>query len=90
MTPRSRWEHKHRLYREQKGVCAYCGLYVKYNQWTLEHIIPKHSGGSSLASNLVGACMTCNTLKGGLTTGVLYYQIRKMFELNIDRLVRAA
>ena len=43
------------------GLCAYC----RSNRATsLDHIKPKSKGGSSLRSNLIPCCKTCNHDKG--------------------------
>ena len=43
------------------GLCAYCRC---NRATTLDHLKPKSRGGSSLRSNLVPACQTCNHAKG--------------------------
>lgn len=41
--------------------CHYCGI---DGPLTTDHIIPRASGGGDDTSNLVPACMTCNTSRG--------------------------
>ena len=41
-------------------ICAYCG--EPGNQ--VDHVIPRHLGGSDFPSNLVASCFRCNNLKG--------------------------
>ncbi len=43
------------------GFCAYCRC---ERATTLDHLKPKSKGGSSLRSNLIPACKTCNHDKG--------------------------
>ena len=43
------------------GLCAYCR---SNRATTLDHLKPKSRGGSSLRSNLVPACQSCNHSKG--------------------------
>ena len=43
------------------GLCAYCRC---ERATTLDHLKPKSRGGSSLRSNLVPACQSCNHSKG--------------------------
>ena len=43
------------------GFCAYCRC---NRATTLDHLKPKSKGGSSLRSNLVPACHSCNHTKG--------------------------
>ncbi len=55
--------------RIRKGVldrdqhcCAYCGREAT----TVDHIIPKSLGGDNHPTNLVAACISCNSSKGGV------------------------
>ena len=43
------------------GLCAYCR---SNRATTVDHLKPKCKGGSSLRSNLIPACSTCNHDKG--------------------------
>lgn len=43
------------------GLCAYCRC---HRATTLDHLKPKSKGGSSLRSNLIPACHSCNHSKG--------------------------
>lgn len=42
--------------------CSYCGTVTHL---TLDHLIPRLKGGSDEGDNLVWACKTCNSSKGG-------------------------
>jgi len=44
-------------------ACQYCGEHTQ--KLTLDHIVPRHRGGSHSWENLVAACGTCNHRKGG-------------------------
>ncbi len=46
-------------------ICQYCG--VTKTALTIDHIIPKGSGGIDLWENLVTACKPCNQRKGNKT-----------------------
>ena len=45
------------------GLCAYCRC---NRATTLDHLKPKSRGGSSLRSNLIPACQSCNHDKGSM------------------------
>lgn len=45
---------------EYWGCCAYCG---KENPTTLDHVVPRAKGGSTIKKNLIAACGDCNILK---------------------------
>jgi 5-methylcytosine-specific restriction endonuclease McrA len=46
-------------------TCQYCGS--KTRELTLDHVVPKHRGGTHSWDNLVSACRPCNHRKGGKT-----------------------
>ena len=46
-------------------ICQYCG--ISKIPLTVDHIIPKGSGGADLWENLVTACKPCNQKKGNKT-----------------------
>ena len=45
--------------------CQYCG--VGGHELTLDHVVPRHRGGTHEWENLVTACRSCNHRKGGRT-----------------------
>jgi 5-methylcytosine-specific restriction endonuclease McrA len=49
---------------EAAGRCAYCGKEAKL---TLDHVIPLSKGGKHSASNVVPACLRCNSSKKNYT-----------------------
>lgn len=61
------------LFARQRRRCYYCGCgctlshYQSPHQFTVDHKIPKSKGGRSFRPNLVGACWSCNNLKGSMT-----------------------
>jgi 5-methylcytosine-specific restriction endonuclease McrA len=44
-------------------ACQYCGRQT--NDLTLDHVVPRHRGGTHTWDNLVTACKACNHRKGG-------------------------
>jgi len=50
-------------------VCCYCGKKLNQKTLTLDHIMPRQSGGSNRISNILLACRTCNSTKGANTVG---------------------
>jgi 5-methylcytosine-specific restriction endonuclease McrA len=55
------------LYARDKNKCQYCGKRFPATELTLDHIVPRVQGGANSWSNLVCACLRCNTRKGGRT-----------------------
>ena len=58
---------KHKLYKRDKGLCAYCGDAILENHAEAEHIIPNCRGGQYSWMNLVISCRPCNQRKGNRT-----------------------
>jgi len=51
------------IFRRDHFNCQYCGKSTP--MLTVDHVVPKHLGGSHGWSNLVTACSYCNHKKGG-------------------------
>lgn len=46
-----------------EGKCQYCNSQVSINNFTIDHIHPKSSGGKTLWENVVTCCYSCNQKK---------------------------
>jgi hypothetical protein len=53
-------------YKRDMFTCQYCGA---KEQLTLDHVVPRASGGSSAMTNLVTCCWPCNIGKGSEPLG---------------------
>lgn len=53
------------ILRRDNNTCQYCGKHTI--DLTIDHIIPRHLGGSHSWQNVVAACSSCNHRKGGRT-----------------------
>ncbi len=68
---------KRKLYRRDRGLCAYCGDRISEDNAEAEHIVPSSRGGKYSWMNLVISCRPCNQRKGNKTPetagmGLLY------------------
>lgn len=43
--------------------CAYCGVELNENNFTIDHIVARIKGGNNSLSNLFAACKSCNSAK---------------------------
>ena len=57
----------HELFRRDGYLCMYCGGEFLEHQLTRDHVIPLSQRGRDKWSNVVSACKSCNTRKGGRT-----------------------
>jgi 5-methylcytosine-specific restriction endonuclease McrA len=54
---------KREIFRRDNYTCQYCGRQV--SNLTIDHVVPRHLGGTYTWDNLVTACASCNHRKGG-------------------------
>jgi len=54
------------VYIRDHGRCMYCGKKVGISSFTFDHVIPQYLGGKTEWDNIVVACISCNSKKGGL------------------------
>ena len=65
------------------GLCAYCRC---NRATTLDHLKPKCKGGSSLRSNLVPACRSCNADKGS-ESWLVWFQRQEFYNIVAQELI---
>jgi 5-methylcytosine-specific restriction endonuclease McrA len=90
------------IYSRDGFACAYCAEGAESGVGrglTLDHVVPCELGGSNQPSNLVTACLSCNSAKQdvttrawfarlrdrGVDTGVIGARIRRQTARKIDR-----
>ena len=52
------------VFLRDRFTCQYCGETFASSALTFEHVIPRSRGGQTSWSNIVTACVPCNTAKG--------------------------
>jgi 5-methylcytosine-specific restriction endonuclease McrA len=57
--------NRREIFRRDNHTCQYCGKHSP--TLTIDHVIPRHKGGSHNWDNVVAACASCNHHKGGKT-----------------------
>lgn len=56
-------EMRNNVYEKTKGKCALCGKIVRFDLFTIDHIIPLAKGGTNDIENLQCTCKHCNAMK---------------------------
>ena len=71
------------VFVRDRHTCQYCGRIA--HDLTLDHIVPRHRGGSHTWDNLVAACKVCNHRKGSKTLDEAHMRlVRAPFEPRSD------
>ena len=55
------------LFGRDRHMCAYCGTVGGYSALSRDHVMPKSKGGLNIWTNVVTACLSCNSKKGSKT-----------------------
>lgn len=55
------------LFDRDRWRCKYCGELLSEETATLDHVQPRHLGGSNDPMNLATCCLMCNSIKSGRT-----------------------
>ncbi|MCY3840043.1 MAG: HNH endonuclease signature motif containing protein, partial [Gammaproteobacteria bacterium] len=64
LVPYNDAKNKRRLYGEQAGDCAGCGMHFELRILEIDHTIPRAKGGTDHLDNLQLLCSHCNRVKG--------------------------
>jgi len=59
--------NRRNIYARDHNRCQYCGSHFSTKELTIDHVVPRVQGGEHTWQNLVCACVSCNTRKGGRT-----------------------
>jgi 5-methylcytosine-specific restriction endonuclease McrA len=63
------------LFLRDRFACQYCGKQSK--EITLDHVVPRHRGGSHDWENVVAACKSCNHRKAGRTPAEAHMRLER-------------
>lgn len=55
------------IWLRDKCKCQYCGTNVKLENMHWDHIVPRKAGGQTTWTNIVCACLACNSKKADLS-----------------------
>ena len=55
--------NRRNVFWRDKHQCQYCGNFFKFDELTMDHVMPKSKGGAKSWENIVTSCKTCNSKK---------------------------
>ncbi len=70
-----------KIYDSLSGHCAYCGCELDFENFHIDHMIPKSKGGPN-GANRVPACPLCNMCKGELSVDEFREKIASLITEN--------
>jgi 5-methylcytosine-specific restriction endonuclease McrA len=59
--------NRRNVWTRDGGRCQYCGKSLPVSDFTFDHVIPRHRGGTTCWENVVVCCHKCNQRKGSQT-----------------------
>ena len=71
-------QNKHVLFGQQEGRCNGCRSAFEFRNFTIDHIIPEHRGGTDHIENLQLLCGHCNSVKGDRPQEYLVARLREL------------
>jgi len=51
---------RHRIYLKQYCSCFYCDKWLRFDEFSLHHIISRGAGGDDSEENCMGICQECH------------------------------
>ncbi len=59
--------NRRNIFARDRNICQYCGKRFPTSELSLDHVIPRSTGGGATWENIVCACAACNVKKGSNT-----------------------
>jgi len=59
--------NRRNIYARDRNHCQYCGRRFPMSELSIDHVVPRSHGGTTIWTNVVCACVKCNVRKGGRT-----------------------
>lgn len=56
--------NRHNVWLRDRKQCQFCGVHLKVDEFTYDHVTPVSRGGQTRWENIVVACIKCNHRKG--------------------------
>lgn len=73
------------IYNHAEGRCQLCGRKIKFEDMTLDHVIPLAMGGNDAVGNLQCACEFCNRQKGSYLPDDFVDRIAEIFLYQMEK-----
>ena len=73
------------IYKQADGKCALCGKPVKYDDFTVDHIVPLSMGGENDIDNFQCTCKACNQFKSNILPEDFIQRVSDIYKHNADK-----
>lgn len=83
-------EQRKMVYAKYDCRCALCGQKIKFEDMTLDHIVPLSMGGADSMENLQVACLACNHLKSNSLPEDFIDRLTAVFMYQMDQKYKSA
>jgi hypothetical protein len=79
------------IYERDKRKCRLCSKYLKYQQASLDHYLPRSKGGTGDVFNLILCCKKCNNIKKSSIPEDFEELMITLFKIGVrDRIIKAS
>lgn len=78
-------EQRKIIYQRANGRCQLCGRKIKYEDMTLDHIVPLSLGGADEMENLQCTCFPCNKFKSNILPDKFIDRITEIFMFQMEK-----
>ena len=69
--------NRHNVWLRDEGRCQFCGIKLRMDEFTFDHVIPQSRGGKTKWTNIVCACHPCNHKKANRTPEEARMRLRR-------------
>lgn len=73
------------IYEKADGRCRLCGRKIKFEEMTLDHVIPLVLNGVDSVENLQCSCVSCNQQKGSYLPEDFFHRISEIFLYQLQK-----
>lgn len=78
-------EERKIIYDKANGCCELCGKKLKFENMTIDHVMPLSMGGVDELDNLQASCLACNQFKSNILPDEFHKRITEIFMYQMEK-----